>query len=65
MSAVRQEAGFVRRPDAGSGAGFRLVSQPERTSPVGTVVWVHAFAEEMNKSRRMAALGVRSGGKRT
>jgi uncharacterized protein len=50
---VIQSGAFVR-----SGAGFRLriVSEPSNRSSIGTVVFVHAFAEEMNKSRRMAAL---------
>jgi len=39
----------------GSGQHFRLVSEPAGCEPRGTVVFVHAFAEEMNKSRRMAA----------
>jgi exosortase A-associated hydrolase 2 len=37
------------------GRRFRLVTEPEAREPRGTVVFVHAFGEEMNKSRRMAA----------
>jgi exosortase A-associated hydrolase 2 len=39
----------------GSGFRFRLVSEPSDGDVLGTIVFVHAFAEEMNKSRRMAA----------
>lgn len=49
---VVQHAAFVR---GATGSRFRLVSQPEGQPPVGTVIAVHAFAEEMNKCRRMAA----------
>jgi exosortase A-associated hydrolase 2 len=41
--------------DDGSRQHFRLVYEPAGRKPLGTVVFVHAFAEEMNKSRRMAA----------
>jgi len=41
--------------DSGSWRNFRLVHEPAQGAPRGTVVFVHAFAEEMNKSRRMAA----------
>ena len=37
------------------GRRFRLVTEPEGREPRGTVVFAHAFGEEMNKSRRMAA----------
>ena len=50
--AVAQAGAFV----AGTtGSRFRLVSEPADSQPRGSVVFVHAFAEEMNKSRRMAA----------
>lgn len=49
---VTQSGAFV---DAAAGRRFRLVSTPQGQPPRGTVVFVHAFAEEMNKSRRMAA----------
>lgn len=49
---VAQSAGFV----AGrTGSRFRLVTQPAGQAPRGTVIWAHAFAEEMNKTRRMSA----------
>lgn len=50
--AVFQTAGFV--PGV-PGSRFRLVSEPADPLLRGTVVFVHGFAEEMNKSRRMAA----------
>lgn len=49
---VSQLGAFV--PSDG-GYRFRLVSQPADRRPRGTVILVHAFAEEMNKSRRMSA----------
>lgn len=50
--AVLQHASTV--PAAG-GWRHRLVSEPAGTHRTGTVVAAHAFAEEMNKSRRMCA----------
>ena len=49
---VVQRAAFVR---GASGSRFRLVSEPADGNVVGTVIAAHAFAEEMNKSRRMCA----------
>ncbi|HEX6707567.1 MAG TPA: hydrolase 2, exosortase A system-associated [Albitalea sp.] len=49
---VAQEGGFVH---GAAGSRFRLVTQPDAGPACGTVVFVHAFAEEMNKSRRMSA----------
>lgn len=49
---VAQDAAYVR---GGAGTRFRLVSQPSAGKPIGTVIAAHAFAEEMNKSRRMCA----------
>lgn len=49
---IVQSGAFV---DAAGGQRFRLVSQPQGRAALGTLVFVHAFAEEMNKSRRMAA----------
>lgn len=49
---VVREAGYVQ---GAAGARFRFISQPSSGRPIGTVVAVHAFAEEMNKSRRMCA----------
>jgi exosortase A-associated hydrolase 2 len=51
-SAIRQSASFVPAP---YGARFRLVSEPA-TGPVrGVLLAAPAFAEEMNKCRRMAS----------
>jgi exosortase A-associated hydrolase 2 len=49
---VRQWGGFV--PGV-AGARLRLITEPEGRSPRGTVVAIPAFAEEMNKTRRMCA----------
>lgn len=49
---VAQQATIAR---AGTGHRFRLVSGPAQGRPRGTVVFVPAFAEEMNKARRMSA----------
>ena len=46
---------------AAAGKRFCLFHQPDaRTAWRGTVVFVHPFAEEMNKSRRMAAMQARA-----
>ena len=34
---------------------LRIVTQPADARCLGTVIWVHAFAEELNKTRRMSA----------
>ena len=45
----------------GQGDRFCLLHRPENTrAPRGAVLFVHPFAEEMNKSRRMAALQSRA-----
>ena len=49
---IVQSGSFISCP---TGARFRLVTEPARSDVRGTFVFVHAFAEEMNKSRRMAA----------
>jgi exosortase A-associated hydrolase 1/exosortase A-associated hydrolase 2 len=49
---VHRQASFV---DAAGGSRLRIVSQPEDGQWLGTVIWVHAFAEEMNKTRRISA----------
>jgi exosortase A-associated hydrolase 2 len=47
--------------DAEAGGQRLCVLHPPRTDAVlGTIVYVHPFAEEMNKSRRMAALQARA-----
>ena len=46
---------------AGAGQCFCLYHPPHPgTQPSGSVIYVHPFAEEMNKSRRMAALQARA-----
>lgn len=53
------EAFFL--PAAAAGQRFCLFHQPAAQVPWrGAVVYVHPFAEEMNKSRRMAALQARA-----
>jgi len=58
---VRPEAFFLPAKD---GQRFCLFYPAERSSPDGVVrglvVYIHPFAEEMNKSRRMAALQSRA-----
>lgn len=54
MSAVMREAFFLPRRDGGQ--CFCLLSGPSAEHSRGAVLYVHPFAEEMNKSRRMAAL---------
>jgi uncharacterized protein len=49
---VVQRAAFVR---GAAGSRFQLISEPAHAQPLGSVIAVHAFAEEMNKSRRMCA----------
>lgn len=53
---MRRQAFYL---DAPGGGRFCLVSWPAGV-PVGGILYIHPFAEEMNKSRRMAALGARA-----
>lgn len=53
---MRREAFFL---DGIDGRRFCLVSRPDG-EPVGGLLYLHPFAEELNKSRRMAALGARA-----
>ena len=48
---VAQSAGYV---PASGGPRFRIVTEPAERAAFGTVLWAHAFGEEMNKSRRMS-----------
>lgn len=48
---VAQSAGYVPAP---GGPRFRMVTEPAAGAACGTVLWGHAFGEEMNKSRRMS-----------
>lgn len=54
------QAFFLDSGPARPGARFCLYHAPARTPAAGAVVQVHAFAEEMNKSRRMCALQARA-----
>lgn len=52
----RREAFFL---DAAGGKRFCLATCPDG-DPVGGLLYLHPFAEELNKSRRTAALGARA-----
>ncbi|WP_418647168.1 hydrolase 2, exosortase A system-associated [Thauera butanivorans] len=54
MSSLRREAFFL--PIGGGGQRFCLLTGPAAAQSRGAVLYVHPFAEELNKSRRMAAL---------
>lgn len=54
------EAFFLPMANPGRGNRFCLFHPPGRAAARGAVVYVHPFAEEMNKSRRMAALQSRA-----
>lgn len=54
------EAFFLPMSQGQRGQRFCLLHRPVGTSIRGAVVYVHPFAEEMNKSRRMAALQSRA-----
>ncbi|MEW5709237.1 MAG: hydrolase 2, exosortase A system-associated [Pseudomonadota bacterium] len=43
-----------------TGPRFCLLHRPAAGTPLGVVLYLHPFAEEMNKCRRMAALGARA-----
>ena len=45
---------------ARAGQRFCLLHEPREGATRGAIVFVHAFAEEMNKSRRMAAMQART-----
>ena len=59
---VRQEALFIPIDGPGGGQRFCLYHPPasKAGAAAGAIVYVHPFAEEMNKSRRMAALQSRA-----
>lgn len=56
-SPILQSGMFV---EGRGGPRFRFVSRPASATDAGTIVFVHAFAEEMNKSRRMVARTARA-----
>jgi exosortase A-associated hydrolase 2 len=58
LAAIYSEAFYV---EIRGGRRFCILHRPKsRSLPRGAVVHVHAFAEEMNKSRRMVALAARA-----
>src|SRR5690606_27532247 len=46
--------------DTGRGKRFALLTSPAASAPIGGLLFLHPFAEEMNKSRRMVALAARA-----
>jgi exosortase A-associated hydrolase 2 len=54
------QAFFLATDDESTGRRFCLHHAPATGSARGLIVHVHAFAEEMNKARRMAALQARA-----
>ena len=56
--ATTTDAFFLASPARAGGQRFCLLTTP--AEPRATVVYVHPFAEEMNKSRRMVALQARA-----
>jgi exosortase A-associated hydrolase 2 len=57
LARVASEAFFLARPP---GSLFCVLHRPSAGAPRGTVLYAHPFAEELNKTRRMAALGARA-----
>jgi len=57
---THQEAFFLPVDDGRDGQRFCLFHPAHGARPLGAIVYVHPFAEEMNKSRRMAALQSRA-----
>lgn len=56
-----QEAFFLPREPAGQGQRYCLLHRPAAGMTLrGAIVYVHPWCEEMNKSRRMAALQARA-----
>jgi uncharacterized protein len=51
---------FLDARGAAGGRRFCMLHRPAHDAVVGTIVYVHPFAEEMNKARRMAALQARA-----
>jgi exosortase A-associated hydrolase 2 len=54
------EAFFLAAGAGRDGQRFCLLHTPARATPQRAVLYVHPFAEEMNKTRRMAALQARA-----
>lgn len=57
---MRPEAFFLPVEAGGSGQRFCLYHPGEGATTLGLVLYIHPFAEEMNKSRRMGALQARA-----
>jgi exosortase A-associated hydrolase 2 len=57
---VQPEAFFLSAASAKGGQRFCLYHPAQGGTLLGLVVYIHPFAEEMNKSRRMAALQARA-----
>ena len=57
MDRVASEAFFLARAP---GSRFCILHRPANAAPRGAMLYVHPFAEEMNKTRRMASLGARA-----
>lgn len=57
---IRPQAFFLPSDSAVGGQRFCLYHPPAHAPARGLVLYVHPFAEEMNKSRRMAALQSRA-----
>ena len=53
---MNTEAFFLPSPEHPAGQRFCIYHPPQGATVRALVVYVHPFAEEMNKSRRMAAL---------
>ena len=51
---------FFLRAESGHGQRLCVHHRPQGPAALGAIVYVHPFAEEMNKSRRMAALQARA-----
>ncbi len=58
--AIRPHAFFLQSDSHHGGQRFCLYHPPSSTPARGLVLYVHPFAEEMNKSRRMAAVQSRA-----
>lgn len=58
--ALQPEAFFLPAPRAEDGQRFCLFYPAQSAVPHGLVLYVHPFAEEMNKARRMASLQSRA-----
>lgn len=57
---AQTEAFFLPSPSPAGGQRFCIYHRAEGNSVRGQVLYVHPFAEEMNKSRRMAAMQARA-----